>query len=91
MRKKHKKQSLFLQKNLAFIISLIYTYKACEIRRRGGKLLSYQVISTENCPRRTGAKGSPVFSGCACKQKTHGKVCETDKADEGNAAKELIS
>ena len=54
-------------------------------------MLSYQVISTENCPRRTGAKGSPVFSGCACKQKTHGKVCETDKADEGNAAKELIS
>lgn len=29
--------------------------------RRSGKLLSYQVISTENCPRLTGAKGFADF------------------------------
>lgn len=72
-KKPRKPSNIFAKKPCILKIPVIYS-KSLRIRRRGGKLLSYQVISTENCPRRTGAKGSPVFSGCACKQKTHGWV-----------------
>ncbi len=55
----------------------MYTNRAC-IRRRGGKLLSYQVISTENCLRRTEAKGFAVFA-CGHIKRTHGSVYKQAK------------
>ncbi len=55
----------------------MYTNRAC-IRRRGGKLLSYQVISTENCLRMTESKGFAVFA-CGRLKETHGSVYKQAK------------
>ena len=56
-----KNSSKKFAKNLAFGSAIIYTKKAC-FWRRSGKLLSYQVISAENCHRSDGGEGSsPVF------------------------------
>jgi small subunit ribosomal protein S10 len=63
------------QKSLAFIMYIVYTGKAC-IRRRCGKLLSYQVISAENCPCRTGAKELAGFSFVRFFMETHMSVCK---------------
>lgn len=41
--------------------------------RRSEKLLSYQVIFMENGPRRTGARGFPLF--CLCKQIENTRQC----------------
>jgi small subunit ribosomal protein S10 len=46
---------LFLKRVLHYF-RRCFIIKKIAILRRSGKLLSYQVISTENCPRWTGAK-----------------------------------
>jgi hypothetical protein len=63
------------KKSVALKRLLRYTLKACE-RRRSGKLLSYQVISAENCPCRTGAKEFADFCFVPKNMKTHGSVCK---------------
>ncbi len=55
-----------------------YTVRAC-IWRGGRKLLSYQVISAENCPCLTGARGFAAFYLVQNNKGTHGGVYVGDR------------
>lgn len=55
--------------------------------RRSEKLLSYQVIFMENGPRRTGARGFPLF--CLCKQMENTRQCVKSGEKACMSAKKL--
>jgi hypothetical protein len=71
---------LFSKKYLHIKINWYILQKLAN-RRRSGKLLSYQVISTENCPCQTGAKGFADFCFVPSFRKRT-EACMKQAADE---------